>query len=549
MSNDYNDYNYEDSNIEKKAILKKRILIGGLLVVAIIVVIILLKSCSFGEGKKPNNPEESVFSYEKELLEAAKQYYEYNEYKLPTSAGECATLELSSLKQLGLLDTTKFEKCDEALTYVNVCMLEDKTYQWTPWVSCTDNKSDENYKEEKEGTAKDLVKDESLVRFMFLPQMLKETAENLGAVEEVWKDEIKYSSYKTLKTLKYYRYKDQSWIWNTINKTYYTSTGEQTNANNVKEYYKTSPSSKYKLSEGGTKGYKWYTQIDADKVYYMENGQKGWSYEQPEGYPYKDTPKVVYIYRALPIHYYRCKKSASDTNAIDQQQACSNAEGVNIQNPSYTYTEKEFYGCLPTSGTNIKEVGKNDFCSSASTTCPSGYECKQLSVTYYNWYKLNGEPKKTYYPSGSSNASGEKVYYVSAPVNGAIKDKSTGDTVYKWYYQTEGQTSNYQSTSPGTGATKTDKTKWSDWSEWSLTEPSATSYRKIESRIKIQLQQIKNIKDENWEDLSTEYITEEDMIKLLNEKGVIVSSLSDISNIGNLRYKVKMYIRNKKGDK
>lgn len=545
MANDYKDYNYEDTDIEKKAVIKKRIVIGLLLVVSIIVVIILLKSCSNRTGGK--EPVEESFVYENEILDAAKKYYEYNEYKLPTSIGECTTVELSTLKQLGLLKASEFEKCDETLSYVQVCMIEDKSYHWGPWLSCEDKKSENEYGEEKEGTIKDLVKDESLISFKYLPQIMKENAENLGKVEEIWKDEITYPSYKTLNTIKYYRYKDQSWIWNTINKTYYTSTGEQTNANNVKEYYKSSPSSKYKLSEAGTTGYKWYTQTQAQKEYYMKNGVKGSSATAPEGYPYKEGGTKAYVYQRLSSLYYRCKTSENSSTYVDQQVACSNSEGKNVQNPSYTYTEKQFYGCMPSDGGKVVEVEKGSYCGELLKSCPPGTQCRQGTVMYYNWYKLVGEVKKSYYPSGSASAINENVYYVNAPVDGAIKDESTKTTVYKWYYQTEGQTTDYLSTSPGEGATKTDKTKWSDWTEWSTNEPKTASYRKIESKIKIQLQEIKGINEDGWEDMSNEYLTQEEMIKLLNDKGYVVTSLADISNLGNIRYKVKMYVKNKKG--
>ena len=46
-----------------------------------------------------------------------------------------------------------------------------------------------------------------------MPKRLKAGAQNLGPVEEMWKDEIKYASYKTVATTKYYRYRDQLFIW------------------------------------------------------------------------------------------------------------------------------------------------------------------------------------------------------------------------------------------------------------------------------------------------------------------------------------------------
>ena len=324
MSDDYQDYNYEDDNIEKKAVLKKRILVGLLLVAAIIIIIVLLKSCT--TGGKTDTSDENAFNYEKVLLEAGKKYYEYNKHLMPASVGECSKVELTTLESLGLLDVTKFEKCDNEDTYVQVCKLENNSYQWTPWLSCEDKNSDLEYEEENEGTISDLVTDESLVRFMFLPQVLKESAENLGEIEELWKSEIKYTAYKTLSTTKYYSYKDQMWIWNTVTKTYYTSGGNKTNANDVKEYYPTTPNSKYNLSDSKTTAYKWYTLevTGQTKEYFMKDGVKGWAMTAPDGYPYKGTgtneSKQVSVYASRSIvsnkdslYYYRCKINSSSS--------------------------------------------------------------------------------------------------------------------------------------------------------------------------------------------------------------------------------------------
>ena len=84
----------------------------------------------------------------------------------------------------------------------------------------------------------------------------------------MWKDEIKYTSYKTIATTKYYRYRDKLFIWKISDKTYYTSTGEKKKASDVKEYYTVSPNNKYNLSsDKTTEAYKWFTTTGGTKTY------------------------------------------------------------------------------------------------------------------------------------------------------------------------------------------------------------------------------------------------------------------------------------------
>ena len=48
------------------------------------------------------------------------------------------------------------------------------------------------------------------------------------------------------------------------------------------------------------------------------------------------------------------------------------------------------------------------------------------------------------------------------------------------------------------------------------------------------------------EEIGTEYVTLPEMIKIYNDKGYKVEKLEDIMSNGELKYKVKMLIRNKK---
>ena len=70
--------------------------------------------------------------------------------------------------------------------------------------------------------------------------------------------------------------------------------------------------------------------------------------------------------------------------------------------------------------------------------------------------------------------------------------------------------------------------------------------KQIETKTKIKLQEIKGTTDSSWEDLSTTYVSEEEMINIYKQNKYNVNSLEDINNNGELKYDIKMIIRNKK---
>ena len=142
---------------------------------------------------------------------------------------------------------------------VKVCRLENEKLHFVPWLVCTDKESDKEYDESKEGTMNDVVADKSYIDFRYLPMVLKKGDQKLGKEEELWKEDIKYDAYKTISTTTYYRYKDQQFKWNLVDKIYYTSTGTKTNASDVKEYYTSSPASGYDKNSDNATAYKWYT--------------------------------------------------------------------------------------------------------------------------------------------------------------------------------------------------------------------------------------------------------------------------------------------------
>ena len=146
--------------------------------------------------------------------------------------------------------------------------------------------------------------------------------------------------------------------------------------------------------------------------------------------------------------------------------------------------------------------------------------CQSLTITFYKWYKLEAGTTRSYYPSGSTTAGGEKVYYTEAPIKDAIKDTTTKATAYKWYRETKSRTDYYSAVAPSGYATAT--------------------------KTKIRLQEIKSETNNNWINLADDYVTEERLISIFKEKGYDVKTLEDITNNGQIRYQLKMFVRNKK---
>lgn len=558
MSNNYNDYGYEDSDSSNSG-LGRKVLIVVLVLIAIFLIVFLLKSCSGKTNKTDNN----VFDYESTLLEAGKTFYEYNTDLFPTEIGECAQVELETLIDKGLAVSEQFKTCNTITTYVRACKLENGSMHYTPWLSCTDKSSDSEYDEFKEGNIADIKTDESLLKFEFLPQALKTGGSTLGKVEELWKSDIKYSAYKTLGTGTYYRYKDLLYIWNIQIKKYYTSKGEKSTAKEVNEYYTVAPSNDYLLHDSKATAYKWFTS-ESTKEYYMKDGAKAFSDTPVEGYPYNEGGVVVTMYQTRsvtgtysPSLYHECRPTKNSTVVKYQKEECGKGTDTN-----FSVETNKFYSCASSTSDSVvgNKVSAGTTCKKYSNWSPATNTacdtkntdtCRSASRTFYYWYKLNENANKKYYPSGSSSASGEKIYYTSAPVEGAIRDDSTKTTAYKWYKATNSTSSDYSAVAPSSGATKTNKSKWSDWSSWITKNPKVNDgrTRKIESKQKIKLQQILGTTEDSWEDLNQNFVSEEEMINIFKSKNYDVNSLKDINNNGEIRYKIKMYIRNKKVNK
>ncbi len=196
----------------------------------------------------------------------------------------------------------------------------------------------------------------------------------------------------------------------------------------------------------------------------------------------------------------------------------------------------------------------DDTCGLTTTKCDTTKTdiCESYTITFYYWYKIVNEVR-TYYPSGSNRASGEKVFFVTEPFKGAIKDTGTRATAYKWYNESATYSSGYTATAPSgySTASKTNDYIISDWSGWSTTNPSVRDGRDrtIETKTKIKLQEIQGTTSSSWNNLSTDYLTEEELINTFKAKGYKISTLEDINNNGQIRYQLELFVRNKKESK
>ncbi len=556
MSRNYNKYGYE---YESSSSITRKILIVILVLIAIFLILFLLKSCN-GSTRRNNDVTESTFNYENYIIEAGKEYYRAHNEEMPSAQGECSIVDLQTLITNKLIDDSKFDNCNVTTTFLKVCMLEDKRIQYTPWISCSDKFSNNKYGDLKEGTLSDVIVDETYTEFKFLPQVINNTKETLGKVEELWKDEIKYDSYKTLATNKYYRYRDKLFKWNLSIRHYYTTSGDKTKSSDVKEYYPLSPKVGYtNYSDRTSEAYKWYT-TTGTKVYYPTNG--GYSEKAVGDYIYHDDKAIKVVgYSSRYVtgtydatYYYGCSTSAKSDKIVYQKVKCGKGS-----NPSFSYTREEFYSCAQAGESIIEHKTNSTKCNKYSdwskydpnTPCNINDKevCRYVVAYLYKWYKLTNEVR-SYYPSRSNTASGEKVYYTSAPVKGAVKDTSTKTNAYKWYSESKTVSKTYTAVAPSgySSSSKTSDWRWSDWSSWSTKNPKVSDgrTRTIETRNKIKLQQIIPGESSGWTNLSNEYVSEEELINLFRSKNYDVKTLEDINNNGEIRYQLKMYIRNKK---
>ncbi len=447
----YDDYEYE---VEKKEFPWLKLFLSVIFIVVIVVVILLLlRFCGNGSLKD-------------DLLEAGKEYYAEDTSRLPENVGECVSVTANELVEEGLLLESAYSSCDED-TLVKVCYLDNGSYHYTPILSCEDETTE--FDEWTDGD--DLIEGESDVRFLF-----------------------------------------QGFELNEGTKYYYPA--DETDINEVDEYYVSSPEEGYTYTEDESTGYKWYTN-ETKNVYY-NNGQ--YVSVQPAGYAYQgsqssvtnfsETKPASASYRTIEeVNMYRYQTTAKKAYACG---ATGVVEVIVSEVPCYDRTD-DFYiyrgvihvcnsidsGGVP-EGTVCQEY--TDWSTSA---CPTdiGFQeitCenkKGYNYTDKTWQWYNKETYKSYYPSKSTTSSNENTYYTEQPVSGALKDEVTKSTVYK-YYRIEENTDN------------------PTFSEWVTITPG--------------------------------YVTEEELFEAFHELKYDVRSLSDILDVEKIKYEYKMQYRNVK---
>lgn len=585
--------NYEDPE-ERRIAALRRLGILMLVLLGIVLIFLLLKGCG---NKKVNNdtaPSNTsrtepiinnsthtpVDSTPKDLnallLESGKEYYEKNSYLLPKSSGECGSVDLLTLTQEGLIDRTYFTSCKNDTTYLKVCKLSSGKYQFVGFLDCTDNKTENKYSDWQEGTESNIIANSTDVRFLYQADYLETKGSSLGNLEEVWEDEIKYQNYKTEGTTKYYRYRDLQYIWSIKSFRFYPSdVGE---SSKVSEYYISSPASGYTNKTNKNDSVAKYFSTTEEKIYWLNaNGSKKFAEEAPDDvYKYKDNPVSMTLYRSrswtetskpvtsAPVKIWYCGNSNNQLQKILYEDCATQTKY-----PNYTITIKTIYTCetgpVPidvgengvcyrcTDGNTLKATKDScgnygDWSEESDTPCDTTKSdlCENRTITTYNWYKLvNGERK--YYPSGASKAKNEKTYYAKSPSTGLIRDEETVTTGWKWYKEVETQTSGYSTTAPQDGAVKTNKSKWTEYSSWSTKIPDSlgsSGTREIQSKLKIKLRPIISSVSEEWKTFNEDYLSLDELLKKLQDKGYKVYSIEDINKSGELKYKVKLMIRN-----
>jgi len=571
MSSKYDDEEYNEKNGE----ILKRLGLVILIIVIIILLFFLVKGCV---NKNRNNSGSPIVNKDLStiLLEAGKNYYKANSHYLPKYGGECNSISLYNLSQQGFIDKSKFASCNGETTYVKVCKLSNGKFQYVPFLYCTNNITENKYSSWKDGEESNIIADSTDVKFLFQAEYLNTLTSDLGPVETMWEDEIKYKNYKIVGSTKYYRYRDLQYIWNIKTSNYYPN--NLTEASKVREYYTASPAAGYTNKSNQNNSVAKYFSTTQEKIYWTDaSGVKKCSSTAPDNvYIYRDNPVYDTRYSSTTwtetskpvsapnVEYWKCARPSDLNHGILSVKPCNQQ----TENPDYTVTVGHLYSC----DGGITDVGESGVCYRCTdgqglkaTRDSCGYYgewtawsynacditqtdlCEARTKVKYNWYKL-GKGERTYYPSGSKTASGEKVYYAQAPVSGLIRDEETVTTGWKWYKNVETQTSTYYATSPKLGATKTNKSKWSDFSVWSTIKPDSlgtAGTREIQSKTKVELRQIISSNNSEWKVFNNEYLTLEELINQLKDKGYNVNSLDDIMLSGELRYKTKLLIRNK----
>lgn len=473
---------YRERNIGNKLPI---ILIIAIATLLIAVVAFFIIKGSKNEGKVEP---ETKFDVESDFLAIGKEYFEDNSSQLPIEVGECNSVTLETLLSKGLIkNTSNYNECNKYNTNLKVCKLQSKKYQYVPILVCDSVNSEQQFSEWKVGNESNLIADSSDVQFSFLGY--KKIEKKPSKSYEKWEDEITDKNYKEINKTTYYRYRDKEWLWQETSTEYFTK--NDVGVSNL-AYYATSPSSEYTSSDSETTAYKWYTQQNV-----------------------ATEPEKIYV----------CKSSTGSATAYKKTPCSEAIDGK-------TETVREFFTC----GVQAeKENGAKYYLE-----IPEGSVCDCSSEKY----GINCSVKRTYYPSGESDANRESVYYESAPIRGAIQDVSTKLTVSRYYKEVITTTSKYYTNSPSATAVKVGEGRWGSWSQYSTTKPKTYDTRQIETRNKIKYE-LEDTNKNEWEKISNDYISLEAFISKLKALDYSVSSLTEINNNEELKYDIQLKYRNK----
>lgn len=582
INNNLNDNNYENQNNEgfyndftpeneKKSISKKTLfIIGGIIILLIIVFII------FFFVQKNKKFEE----YQNLLVEVGKEYYIVNEELLPSTSGECKTINLNTLINNNLIvDKTLTTKCDKEKTTIKVCRLQSGTYHYTPTLYCGKSYTT-NYDEFQEGTEANLIKNRSDINFMY---SIKETSLvedlNMSKEEVFFEDEIPYEekTYQIINEKTLYRSRDVVNNWYKLVNYYYPN--DVTIESKVNEYYLEAPNAEYNNKGNSATVYKWI--IGQNLAYengkftsyatypYIVKGAEGdpiiWASDKaPEKESYR-TISSDYIYRTRKLEstdivtdvYYQCNNNNEEW--INENKPCNETENIegSINTTGYkcsyknnvtgkTSTDENFHKekCIDIHH-YVNESNNDGYSNWTATKCDYNAGAKPYLCDRKKGYIIKDRVWKWYTPSERTyfTTKGIETYYKVAPSAQAFKDQKNEEIGFTWYKQVKKDLGSSK-TAPTNDAIKGAQvfTKWSDWTETIINQKSDNQ---VEHKTQVTLKRIVNTTN-TWNEISNGYISLEDAISLLKNKGYDVNSLDDISKLENIKYELKTYYRNPK---
>lgn len=554
----------EEREAESRSSLIKGIGVIALVIIIIIIILLLLKGCSKRSQTKQND-------LEKTLLDAGKEYYESNPDELPADFGACSEVTLSKLLTDNYLEANLFDECNAENTYVKVCMLENRKLQYVPILTCDTIVSDDLYKNWTEGKLSDVIEDVTDIKFKFLAKEFNgsDGSVTYGEEEEYWSNEIPYSDYKVVSRITYYRERYKEYKWSTFAKEYYDKVA----------YFISSPNSDYANRDDATATTvsKYYKIVEGTgtKIYALDsNGYKLFSPDPVPGYPYHEEGYVLKSRTRTwtelakpteksPTTWYVCRDPEDTKYQNVTRIECGKESGKENYNvlfetryscdggASWTTEDATCYICpapylLKTTRDSCGEYGNWNYSGEACTGTDDVCQNLTNSVTFYRWYKFDSTEVRSYYPTGSTTSTGTTYYYATSPADGYVADTNTTTNGYKFYKSIPAVTATYSVNAPEANAVRTNDYRWTSWGGWTTTVLSKADNKAVDTKTKVTVREIIGSTNDNWNNVSDQYLTAEELVSVLKAKGYEINSLNDIFTIGELKSDVQMYIRNKK---